>query len=30
VALVEFTGRPRAGGGKLVWLLPPKSLRAAR
>jgi phosphohistidine phosphatase SixA len=30
VALVEFSGAARAGRGRLVWLVPPKVLRAAR
>jgi phosphohistidine phosphatase len=30
VALVRFQGAARAGRGKLVWLLPPRILRAAR
>ena len=30
VALLEFPGAARAGRGRLVWLLPPKALRAAR
>jgi phosphohistidine phosphatase len=30
VALLEFPGAARAGRGRLVWLLPPKVLRAAR
>ena len=30
VALLVFPGAPRAGGGRLVWLLPPKILRAVR
>ena len=30
VALLEFPGAPREGRGRLVWLLPPKVLRAAR
>jgi phosphohistidine phosphatase len=30
VALLVFSGSPRRGAGKLVWLLPPRVLRAAR
>jgi len=30
VALLEFPGAARAGRGRLMWLLPPKALRAAR
>jgi phosphohistidine phosphatase len=30
VALLEFPGAARAGRGRLVWLLPPKILRAVR
>jgi hypothetical protein len=30
VALLAFPGAARAGRGRLVWLLPPKVLRAAR
>jgi phosphohistidine phosphatase len=30
VALVEFDGAARAGRGRLLWLLAPKTLRAAR
>jgi phosphohistidine phosphatase len=30
VALLSFPGSARAGRGRLVWLLPPKMLRAAR
>jgi phosphohistidine phosphatase len=30
VALVAFPGAPRAGRGELLWLAPPKLLRAAR
>jgi phosphohistidine phosphatase len=30
VALVCFQGSARAGRGRLIWLLPPKMLRAAR
>jgi phosphohistidine phosphatase len=30
VALLEFPGTARAGRGRLVWLLPPKILRAVR
>jgi phosphohistidine phosphatase len=30
VALLEFPGAARAGRGRLVWLLPPKMLRAVR
>lgn len=30
VALLEFPGAPRGGRGRLIWLLPPKVLRAAR
>lgn len=29
VALVSFRGRARAGGGQLVWFVPPRVLRAA-
>jgi phosphohistidine phosphatase len=30
MALVGFEGAPRAGRGKLLWLVPPRLLRAAR
>jgi len=30
VALLAFQGSARAGGGQLIWLLPPRVLRAAR
>jgi phosphohistidine phosphatase len=30
IALVDFHGAPRAGRGELIWLMPPKVLRAAR
>jgi phosphohistidine phosphatase SixA len=30
VALLSFQGSARPGRGRLVWLLPPKILRAAR
>lgn len=30
VALLSFLGSARAGRGRLIWLLPPKMLRAAR
>lgn len=29
VGLLEFAGAPRVGRAKLMWLLPPKTLRAA-
>jgi phosphohistidine phosphatase len=30
IALIAFQGAPRAGRGELIWLVPPKILRAAR
>ena len=30
MALVAFRSNPRAGSGELVWLLPPRTLRALR
>jgi phosphohistidine phosphatase SixA len=30
MALIAFPAAPRAGRGELIWLLPPRVLRAAR